>query len=174
MLMTTETARLHISTELSDLALEYKIRGLEKMVRAYTHNNFQLKNIRSICSCNGETVSGLHPLIKIGDTVEITNSRYNDDIYTVVEILDSGAVFDKPVNPEDNLKITKVFYPENVVLGVLKLLEWDINRSDKLGIQSETISRHSVTYSDASGGNSTLGFPNALTGFLEPYRKARF
>lgn len=174
MLMTVTTARSYINTELSDQALEYKIQGLEKMVRAYTHNNFQLKNIRSICSCDGEKILGLHPLIKVGDTVEITNSRFNDDIYTVVEILDSGAVFNKPVNPEENLKITKVFYPEDVVLGAVKLLDWDINRSDKLGIQSETISRHSVTYSDGSTGKGGFGFPNALTGFLEPYRKARF
>lgn len=43
-----------------------------------------------------------------------------------------------------------------------------------VSIQSETISRHSVTYFNMEGDNSSMGFPKSLLGFLKPYMKARF
>ena len=65
-------------------------------------------------------------------------------------------------------------YPADVKLGVANLLKWDLERRDKVGVSSETISRHSVTYFDMSGDISILGYPKALTGFLQPYKRARF
>ena len=44
----------------------------------------------------------------------------------------------------------------------------------KVGIASESISRHSVTYVDQTGTNTVMGYPVALMGFLKPYKKARF
>lgn len=44
----------------------------------------------------------------------------------------------------------------------------------KVGVASETISRHAVTYFDLTGENAVMGFPKALMGFLTPYIKARF
>ena len=49
-----------------------------------------------------------------------------------------------------------------------------LDNGDKVGVQSETISRHSVTYFNLDGDNSSMGFPKSLTGFLKPYMKARF
>ena len=45
---------------------------------------------------------------------------------------------------------------------------------DKVGIKSETLSRHSVTYYDQDAGNQVMGYPASLMGFLSPYIKARF
>ena len=45
---------------------------------------------------------------------------------------------------------------------------------EAVGIQSETISRHSVTYFNMDGDNSSMGYPKSLLGFLNPYIKARF
>lgn len=67
-----------------------------------------------------------------------------------------------------------VMYPADVKLGVANLFKWDEERRDKVGVASETISRHSVTYADASGENTCMGYPKALMGFLKPYMKARF
>lgn len=65
-------------------------------------------------------------------------------------------------------------YPMDVKMGVMNMLNWDLENRDKVGIQSETISRHSVTYFNMDGDNSTMGFPKSLLGFLKPYMKARF
>ena len=56
----------------------------------------------------------------------------------------------------------------------MKNIEWDLENRDKVGIQSETISRHAVTYFNMDGDNSTVGYPKSLVGFLKPYKKARF
>lgn len=176
MLTTVENVHLYVDTELSDSVLEAKLRGLELMIRAYTHNNFQERNIRSVCKSDGNKIIGIHEFLGIGDTIEISGSFYNNGIYTIYEIEDNSALVDRPIFSEEYFKVTKVVYPENVVLGALGLLDWDVNRRDKVGVQSETISRHSVTYfnMDGGSGNSAMGFPSSLLGFLEPYRKARF
>ena len=176
MLTTVENVHLHIDTELSDSVLEAKLRGLELMIRAYTHNNFQQRNIRSLCSSDGTNITGIHKLLRAGDTIEISESRYNNGVYLIVDTVENAAILDRDTYPEKDFTATKVIYPEDVVLGILGLLDWDINRRDKVGVQSETISRHSVTYfnMDGGSGNSAMGFPSSLLGFLEPYRKARF
>lgn len=65
-------------------------------------------------------------------------------------------------------------YPLDVKMGVINLIKWDLDGRDKIGISSETISRHSVSYSSQSGSDSEDGYPKALIGFLKPYMKARF
>jgi len=65
-------------------------------------------------------------------------------------------------------------YPMDVKMGVVNMLKWDMNNREKVGVQSESISRHSVTYYDQTGTNTVIGYPVALIGFLKPYKKARF
>lgn len=65
-------------------------------------------------------------------------------------------------------------YPMDVKMGVINMLNWDLENRSKVGIQSETISRHSVTYFNMDGDNSLMGFPKSLLGFLKPYMRARF
>lgn len=65
-------------------------------------------------------------------------------------------------------------YPADVKMGVVNMLKWELENRDKVGIASETISRHSVTYFNMDGDNSVMGFPKSLLGFLKPYMKARF
>lgn len=67
-----------------------------------------------------------------------------------------------------------IVYPADVKMGVVNLFKWDDERRDKVGVASETISRHSVTYADASGENTCMGYPKAVLGFLKPYMRARF
>ena len=70
--------------------------------------------------------------------------------------------------------VLKVEYPADIKMGVINLMKWDKENRSKVGVQSETISRHSVTYFNMDGDNSSLGYPKSLTGFLKPYMKARF
>lgn len=65
-------------------------------------------------------------------------------------------------------------YPPDVVEGALALLNWDNGGRDNIGIASEGLSRHSVSYVAYDGNNTISGYPAALMGFLRPYYKARF
>ena len=65
-------------------------------------------------------------------------------------------------------------YPADIKKGIVDMMQWDLTHRGKVGIASETLSRHSVTYFDMGADNSAMGFPKALLGFLKPYKKARF
>lgn len=73
-----------------------------------------------------------------------------------------------------NRKTKQTEYPPDVKEGVINLLKWEFANRDKVGIKSESISRHSVTYYDQDSNNTVLGYPASLLGFLKPYMKARF
>lgn len=47
---------------------------------------------------------------------------------------------------EEHCMVTKVVYPMDVKMGAANMLKWDLENRVKVGIQSETISRHAVTY----------------------------
>lgn len=66
------------------------------------------------------------------------------------------------------------YWPADVRLGVVNLRKWEDANRDKLGIASETISRHSVSYTGLSEAESKGGYPASLLKFLDPYRRARF
>ena len=65
-------------------------------------------------------------------------------------------------------------WPMDIKMGVVNLMKWDDQSRDKVGVSSETISRHSVTYESLTEDNTAMGYPKVLTGFLRPYMKARF
>lgn len=75
-------------------------------------------------------------------------------------------------------------YPADIKMGCVDILRWKLrneaaNSGDttQKAVQSETISRHSVTYAaDASETDidERFGVPKKHTAFLRPYMKARF
>lgn len=67
-----------------------------------------------------------------------------------------------------------VQYPADVKMGAFNLLKWELENREKAGIESETISRHTVNYLNMNYLNSVAGYPKSLMGFLKPYVKARF
>lgn len=175
MIMTVKELRTYIATGESDAALEAKLQALELLMRKHTNNNFQKRAFRRSADIVGGLflVEALTPF-NTGDTVQISESEYNEGLYTVKEVADSTfTVAEKTIDERDVL-VTKVEYPMDIKMGVVNLLKWDIENRDKVGIQSETLSRHSVTYFDMTGDNSMLGYPKSLCGFLMPYKKARF
>ena len=114
-----------------------------------------------------ETVS---PMFKVGDTVLISNSKYNNGVYVITNV---DGTLDKELLDDDNNKITLVKYPPSIKLGVVKLLQYNAKMDSKVGISSESISRHSVSYAQPSS-DSVGGYPSSLMSFLKPYMKARF
>lgn len=65
-------------------------------------------------------------------------------------------------------------YPADIKMGVVELLKWKQKYGEKTGLKSETISRHAVTFAEPTKGNTLMGYPASLLGFLEPYMRAGF
>ena len=151
-----------------------KLDAVEVLIRAYTNNNFQNRYVRFLAESLGNRLMGVSDFLKVGDTVQISQSNVNDGLYTITEISDTfirvdGNLYRYP----DNL-VTKVEYPADIKAGVIDLLKWEVKNRQKVGIKSETLSRHSVSYYDQDANNQVMGYPVALLGFLKPYIKARF
>lgn len=173
MIISVEEAKKHIKTTVDDPVLEAKLLALEVAIRGYTNNNFQKRNIRTVGTFEGGKLYCDAPVFKAGDTIEINESNFNEGLYVVSEI-DGDVITIADSVDETDVLVTKVVYPMDVQMGVINMLNWDLENRDKVGIQSETISRHSVTYFNMDGDNSSMGYPKSLLGFLKPYRKARF
>ena len=150
--------------------------SIEKTIRAYTHNNFQNRNIRFTASSWNNVLEGCSPFIRVGDTVQISESGVNDGLYTVnvVDLGNERIEVDRSLWKVRHNLVTKVEYPFEVKQGAVNLLRWEIQNRDKVGIKSESLSRHSVTYYDQDTSNTVMGYPVSLMGFLAPYMKARF
>lgn len=151
-----------------------KLKAVELSIRAYTNNNFQNRYVRFLAESLGNRLMGVSDFLKVGDTVQISQSKVNDGLYTITEISDTFIrVDDNLYRYPDNL-VTKVEYPADIKAGVIDLLKWEVKNRQKVGIKSETLSRHSVSYYDQDANNQVMGYPVALLGFLKPYIKARF
>lgn len=153
-----------------------KLEAVEILIRKYTNNNFQNRDIRFYASSEGNVLDGVSAYLKVGDTVQISQSGVNDGLYVVNGIdLDSGkTTLNKHMFTMDWNLVTKIEYPVDVVFGVVNLMKWEISNREKVGIKQETLSRHSVTYYDQDASNTVMGYPVSLLGFLDLYKKARF
>ena len=174
MLMSVEELRKLVTTEADDAWIQARLSAIESMIRQYTNNRFQIRGIRSKGDVvNGEILMNTS-LFHIGDTIEISNSKLNAGLYVIASLSNGAASLDNPpLFDEEEVLVTKVVYPEDVKVGVANLIAWEIGHRDKVGIKSETISRHTITYYD-NDTNSLLGYPRQLMGFLKLYMKARF
>ena len=158
----------------SDAVLQRKLNAIESMIRAYTNNNFQNRRVR-IEAPSSTVLLGVCQMMKVGDTVQITES-INEGLYVIsaVEPDNQTITLNKDLYQTDHNLITKVEYPDAIVEGVINLMVWDFQSRSKVGIQSETLSRHSVTYFAQDANNQVMGYPTTLLGFLKPYIKVRF
>lgn len=178
MIMTVAELRQYIETDETDVILEAKLQALELLIRAYTNNNFQVRAFRAVAVAMAEdnTLLANKPIpFKAGDTLQITESDLMPGMLVTVQSVSDGAIkVNEELYDESGVIITKIVYPADIKLGVVNLLKWEMNNRDKVGIASETISRHSVTYFNMDGDNFLMGYPKALMGFLKPYHRARF
>ena len=154
--------------------LQKKLDGIEILIRKYTNNNFQNRNIRFSASSDGFILDGSSTSLKVGDTIQISQSGVNDGLYLVEGVGENQITVNKELFAVDQNLVTKVEYPIDVVMGVINLMKWEVTNRDKIGIKSESLSRHSVTYFDLDANNQHLGYPVAMLGFLDLYKKVRF
>ena len=154
--------------------LTRKLSAIELLIRSYTHNNFQNRAARFEAESSDDLLLGATPYIKADDTIQITKSQVNDGLYVVKEIKDGMTVINGELYPVPYNLITKVEYPKDIQDGVINMLLWEMDNRQTVGVKSETLSRHSVTYYDLDANNQVMGYPVSLLGFLKPYMKARF
>ena len=176
MIISVEQAKALIDlADWTDAKIEMKLKAVEQTIRAYTNNNFQVRGFRVRASIvNGQIMAECIVPFGDEDTVQISGSQYNDGLYTISWVDGTTFTVSEDVKDENAVLITKIVYPADVIDCCLNLLEWEKEHRAKVGIQSETLSRHSVTYFDMNGNNSLMGYPVSLLGCLKAYRKARF
>ena len=177
MIISVNELRQYISTDEGDQALEARLQALELLIRGHTNNNFQVKGTGRIADVVSGffTVEALNPY-KVGDTIHISGSDKNDGLYTIKEADDQSFRVNEPTRDEIDVFVTLVDYPADVKMGVVELMKYDLENRKKVraGVQSETISRHSVTYKVPDASDTLKGYPQHLMGFLERHMKARF
>lgn len=177
MIMTVADLRQYITTDETDQVLEAKLQALEVLIREYTNNNFQIRAFRGVAvamSSEHQLVMDSKSPFKAGDTLQITESDLNEGLVNVITSSNGVITVKEDLYDESGVIITKVAYPMDVKMGAVNLLKWELTNRDKVGVASESISRHSVTYFDMSKENSIMGYPSSLLGFLKPYKKAFF
>lgn len=184
MIVKAEKAKAYINTNKELSELEERLLALELSVRKYTNNKFLNRNIRGYGVLEGDTIHASSiKYLKEGDTIEISESKYNAGLYVIKEVGNGYYKIDGTFNDEVVL-ITKVEYPLDVQMGVIDILRWQLKNEAQnydpnapKEIQSETLSRHSVTYAkDATESDihEDFGCPRKYIAFLKRYKKARF
>lgn len=177
MIMSVAELRQYITTDETDQVLEAKLQALELLIRAYTNNNFQKRAFRAVAvavSDGNRLITTASNPFKPGDTLQVSDSEFNDGLVTIKTATGEAITVKEDLFDESGVIITKVVYPADVKMGCANLMKWELDNRDKVGVSSETISRHSVTYFNMDGDNSTMGYPKSLLGFLKPYKRARF
>lgn len=175
MLLTVTELKRYIDTAESNDVLEVQLAAIEMLIRSYTNNNFQKRGFRAKANISGGVFNfNAPPPFAEGGTVEVSESELNDGIYTVRTIAGNSFSVNEPITAENDVLVTAVHYSPDVIIGAVNLMKWELNNRDKVGVASETISRHSVTYFSMDGDNTEMGFPKSLMGFLKPYMRARF
>lgn len=159
----------------TDEKIKMKLSAVEQTIRAYTNNNFQDRDCRVQADIKGGVLmsESLIPF-DADDTIQISESRYNKGLFTVSGVSgDTTFTVNESTREENNVLVTKIVYPADVVACCVNLLEWEVKNRAKVGVQSETLSRHSVTYFNQDSANQVMGYPASLLGCLKPYRKCR-
>lgn len=155
----------------ADDVVTAKLEAIEAVIRKYTNNNFQIRGIRFSGSSDGSNVYGSPRFFSVGDTVQISQSGVNDGLYTVVHLMEDRLVLNKTLFEASYNLVTKIQYPADVIQCAIDLYDWKRKNGDKVGVKSETLSRHSVTYEDSA--TLFMGYPVGILKGLSLYRKAR-
>jgi len=162
--------RVNCGTASNDL-ITAKLEAIESVIRAYTNNNFQQRTVRFAGRSEDSDVYGSPRFFAVGDTVQISESGVNDGLYTITAVYDDHIELDKPLSTVDCNLVTKIKYPADVIQCAVDLYKWKQNMGDKVGVKSETLSRHSVTYEDSA--TLFMGYPVGILNGLYLHKKAR-
>lgn len=157
--------------DVTDDVITAKLEAIEAVIRAFTNNNFQQRAIRFEGRSEEYNLYGSPRYFTVGDTVQISASGVNDGLYVVTAVDDDHLEVDHVLMDAEYNLITKIKYPADVIQCAVDLFTWKQSMGNKVGIKSETISRHSVTYED--GTTLFMGYPMAILNGLKLHKKVR-
>ena len=86
MIISVDELKEFITTNKSDKWLEFNLLALETSIRKYTNNNFQNINVRYRTNAINGNLDLTSNLLKVGDTIQISQSKYNNGVYTIKAI----------------------------------------------------------------------------------------
>ena len=155
----------------TDDMITARLEAIEAVIRAYTNNNFQQRAVRFVGRSSGMNLYGSPQFFSVGDTVQISGSCVNDGLYHVTALGGDYIQVNLFLQPTEVNLVTKIKYPPDVIQCAVDLFRWNLNMGEKVGIKSETISRHSVTYEDSA--TLFMGYPVGILNGLSLYKKAR-
>lgn len=153
----------------------------EQTVRQLTNNNFQNihARFRKLSFSGKSIILEDTPLgLRIGDTIQVSSSKFNDCLTTVKSI--NGKTIETNVKEPffdgsfTDAFITKIEYPSDIRMGIIELIKYKQKMGSKMGIKSESIARMSVTYYDINATDNIEGFPASKFSFLNKYKKMRW
>ena len=159
--------------DIPEETLKQKMDAIEVAIRGYTNNKFQNTRVRFESESKENVLFSYNDNIKVGDTVEISQSISNNGLYVVTEIKDRNTYVDSQLSDNEYNLVTKIEYPKDILEGSLSMLRWNLDNADKIGIASESLSRHSVTYFNMDKTNTVSGYPISIMGFCTPYMRAK-
>lgn len=172
MIISVENLRNQINCgSATDEQIAIKLDAIEAVIRAYTNNNFQQRGVRFAGRSDEMNLYGVTQFFTVGDTIQISGSLVNDGLYQVTSVQSDCIQVDKNLMPTEFNLVTKIKYPADVIQCAVDLYKWKQNMGEKVGIKSETISRHSVTYEDSA--TLFMGYPVGILNGLNLYKKAR-
>ena len=87
----------------NEKVIEEKLNAAELMIRAYTNNNFQNRFVRFTADSLGNRLLRTSDFLKVGDTVQISQSMVNDGLYTITEIGDDFIRVNQELYKSTNL-----------------------------------------------------------------------
>lgn len=172
MIITVEDLKKQVNCgNATDDLITIKLEAIEAVIRAYTNNNFQLRSARFAGRSENSCVYGSPRFFTVGDTVQISGSGVNDGLYVVIGVHVDRLELGKSLFPVEYNLVTKIKYPADVIQCAVDLYKWKQCMGDKVGVKSETLSRHSVTYEDSA--TLFMGYPVGILNGLNLHRKAR-
>ena len=158
---------------LTESQLTLRMLSVEQYIRNMTSNCFTVRGIDFEGEVENGAVKGSHPNINVGDRVEIDDGGANDGLYDVVSVVDGVTKLDSKLYDGGTVTVRLVKYPSDIVMGALNLIKWDERHRERMGLQAETLSRHTLSY-DVNADTKGQGYPRSMLGFLKGHKKARF
>ena len=158
---------------LTDSQLTLRLLSVEQYIRNMTSNCFTVRGIDFEGTVENGAINGFHPNIKVGDRVEIDDGGVNDGLYDVASVDGGVTKLDSDLIDGETVTVRLVRYPADIVFGALNLIKWDEKHRNRVGLQAETLSRHTLSY-DVNADTKGQGYPRSMLGFLKGHKKARF
>ena len=110
--------------------------------------------------------------LAVGDNLKIYDSYHNNKVFTIKTITADSIIFESvnTVKAEDNsewVTIARVVYPEEIKRVYSMMINYNLNKSNLSGLESESI----LGYSYKISPSNIYGYPDSFMHELSPYRK---